>query len=103
MEDTGFLKNDSSKIRLELIEPEFIEGLGKILTLGAQKYGTNNWKEASDIENIERIKGALLRHTMSYLKGEKLDPESQESHLYHIGCNLMFLDYFDRTTQTTKE
>lgn len=103
MKDTSFLKNDSSKIRLELIEPEFIEGIGKILTLGAQKYKANNWKKASNTENIERIKGALLRHTMSYLKGEKLDPESQESHLYHIGCNLMFLDYFDRTNQTIKE
>lgn len=93
---TQFLKNDSEKIRLELLEPAFIEGIGKIITFGAKKYEANNWKKASSEENIERIKGSLLRHTMSYLKGERLDPESGESHLYHIGCNLMFLDYFDR-------
>ena len=94
--ETQFLKNDSSKVRLELIEPEFIEGIGRILTFGAQKYEAHNWKKASSSDNIERIKGSLLRHTMSYLKGEKTDPESHESHLYHICCNLMFLDYFDR-------
>lgn len=91
-----FMKNDSQKLRLELLEPEFIEGIGKIITFGAQKYEADNWKKASNPENIKRIKGSLLRHTFSYLKGEKVDPESGESHLYHIGCNLMFLDYFDR-------
>lgn len=91
-----FQKHDSSKLRLELIEPEFIEGLGKILTFGAEKYEADNWKLAYSDSDIQRIKGSLLRHTFSYLKGEKLDPETKESHLYHIACNLMFLDYFDR-------
>lgn len=92
----NFLKNDLGKIRLELIEPEFIEGIGKIVTFGANKYAAHNWKNAKDEESIERIKGALLRHTLNYLKNEKIDLETGESHLYHIACNLMFLDYFDR-------
>lgn len=90
-----FTKLDTNKNRLELIEPEFILGIGRIVTFGAIKYDAHNWQKA-DAEGVERIKGAMLRHTMAYMSGEKLDPETKESHLYHIGCNLMFLDYFDR-------
>lgn len=92
----GFQKADGAKNMLELIQPEFVEGLGRILTGGAIKYAPNNWKKANNPEGIERIKGALLRHTYSYLGGEKLDPDTKESHLYHITCNLMFLDYCER-------
>lgn len=92
---TTFQKLDAAKNRLELIQPEFIEGLGRILSYGADKYEANNWKLMKP-EDVERVKGATLRHLMSYLKGDKLDPETNESHLYHIECNLMFLDYFDR-------
>jgi len=90
-----FMKADGGKPRLELLEPKFLIGIGEILTFGAEKYGPNNWKQGST-DDIDRIRGALLRHLMSYLDGEKLDPETGKSHLYHIGCNTMFLDHFDR-------
>lgn len=94
-EEDSFKKADGGKPRLELLDPVFITGIGKILTFGADKYGANNWQSATP-EDVERVKGALLRHLMSYLGGEKLDPETGEPHLYHIGCNTMFLDYHDR-------
>ena len=90
-----FQKKDSGKNRLELIEPNFIEGLGSVLTFGANKYEANNWKLMST-GDVERIKGSLLRHTMSYLKGDEIDEETGFPQLYHMACNLMFLDYFDR-------
>lgn len=91
-----FKKFDGKKNRLELIEPEFIEGLGRILSFGADKYEAHNWKLASSDEDQNRIYGALLRHLVAYHKGEKVDQETGESHLYHACCNLMFLDYQDR-------
>jgi hypothetical protein len=94
--DEQFTKADQSKNRLELIEPEFIKGLGRIVSFGAAKYSAENWKKAEP-EDIDRIKGALLRHIMDYMSGDKIDQETGESHLYHAACNLMFLDYFDRT------
>lgn len=97
-----FTKHDSVKNRLELIEPKFIEGIGKIVTFGAEKYSAHNWKKAGE-DDIERIKGALLRHILAYLGGQELDPETGESHLYHAACNLMFLDYFDRNKIRTGE
>ena len=93
VKDDEFMKDDGNKNRLELIEPAFIKGLGKVLTLGAEKYDTDNWKKVDD---KGRYKGAMLRHVMAYLDGEERDPETGLSHLYHAQCNMMFLDYFDR-------
>ncbi len=90
-----FTKHDVKKNRVELIEPSFIAGIGWVLTFGAEKYGVNNWKLASD-EDIERVKGALMRHLLAYMDGELIDPESGKPHLWHIGTNTMFLDYYER-------
>ena len=90
-----FTKFDTEKNRLELLEPEFILGVGRIITYGAKKYSAHNWKKAKP-EDVERIKGALLRHMLAYLNGELIDDETCESHLYHASCCAMFLDYFDR-------
>ena len=87
-------KDDQEKNRLDLIEPEFIEGVGKVLTFGADKYEPNNWQKVEDAEN--RYYAAAMRHLMAWRKGEKTDPESGLSHLYHVACNIMFLQYFER-------
>lgn len=87
-------KNDQEKNRLDLIEPEFIEGVGKVLTFGADKYEPNNWQKVDDAEN--RYYAAAMRHLMAWRKGEKTDPESGISHLFHVACNIMFLQYFER-------
>jgi len=96
-----FKKQDGEKTQLELIEPEFIMGLGDVLTFGAMKYAPRNWQRAKP-KDIERIKGAMLRHQMAYMSGELTDPETGLSHLYHITCNAMFLDYFDRMLAKVK-
>jgi len=60
-ETATFIKHDEVKNRLELREPKFIQGVGNIITFGATKYSANNWKNAKE-DDVERIKGALLRH-----------------------------------------
>ena len=87
-------KDDQEKNRLDLIEPEFIEGVGKVLTFGADKYEPNNWQKVEDAE--DRYYAAALRHLIAWRKGEKTDPESGLSHLYHVACNIMFLQHFER-------
>lgn len=88
------MKFDADKPRMDLIEPEFLEGLAKVLTLGASKYAPNSWK--TDVSEPERrYYAAALRHLLAWKKGEKTDHESGLSHLYHAACNLMFLGYFD--------
>ena len=88
------MKNDQEKNRLDLIEPEFIESVGQVLTFGAQKYEPNNWQKVEDAEN--RYYAAAMRHLMSWRRGEKIDPESGLNHLDHVACNIMFLQHFDR-------
>lgn len=86
-------KNDEDKNRLDLIEPEFIEGVGEVLTFGAKKYEPNNWQNVDDAQ--DRYYAALLRHLFAWRKGEKNDEESGLSHLKHAATNLMFLLHFE--------
>lgn len=89
------MKFDNNKPRMDLIEPEFLEGIAKVLTLGASKYAPDSWKtQVSEPER--RYYAAALRHLVAWKKGEKTDPESGLSHIYHAACNLMFLEYFER-------
>jgi len=93
-----FNKADDGKSRVDLIESKFILGIGHVLGEGAIEYGENNWKNAS-VEDIKRIRASLMRHTLAVLDGEVIDKKSGKPHTYHIGCNAMFLDYFDRMAQ----
>lgn len=86
-------KDDTGKNRLDLIEPEFIESVGKVLTFGASKYEPNNWQNVED--GKDRYYAAALRHLMAYRRGEVTDPESGLSHLEHAACNIMFLLHFE--------
>ena len=88
-----FKKADDGKLMLSLIEPRFIKGTAKVLTMGAKKYEIDNWKLCDD---RQRYEDALLRHIYDYLQGKKIDKESGVSHLYYASCNLMFLDFLDR-------
>lgn len=86
-------KNDGGKARFDLVEPLFEEAVAEILTLGAEEYGENSWKDVPN--GVNRYYAALRRHICSWRKGEKADPETGESHLMHAACNLMFLYHFD--------
>ena len=92
---SDLLKYDSGKPMASLVEPEFILGMAKVMTKGAEKYAIDNWKQGHSEEDIRRYKDALMRHILAYLSGEKNDPETGLSHAYHASCNLMFLNYFE--------
>ena len=79
-------KNDTGKLRYDLLDPLFLEGIVKVLTQGAEEYCDTNYINVED----HRYHAAILRHFNSYRQGEFVDPDSGELHLYHIGANLMF-------------
>lgn len=83
----GAMKFDQEKVRVELLDPEWMEGVGRVLTFGAQKYAADNWRKGL---STRRLVGACLRHLFAFLRGEDLDPESGLSHLLHASCCLMF-------------
>ena len=92
IDPTQFIKLDTGKRRLSLLEPHFILSVGDVITFGAQKYAPNNWQLCED---TSRYKDALLRHIYAYLSGERYDQETGIEHIAHASCNLMFLQYFD--------
>lgn len=81
-------KYDEGKNRLDLIPPEIIEAIGRILTLGAVKYAPHNWQKGI---SYEKVYGAMQRHLQAFWRGENLDSESRLSHLWHAACNIAFL------------
>jgi hypothetical protein len=87
-------KSNKDKLKMSLVEPEFIEEIAKVLTDASKKYDDDSWKNVEDAE--KKYKDALLRHTMQYLKGIETDNESGLPHLSHMATNIMFLAYFSR-------
>lgn len=81
-------KYDMDKNRVDLLDPEWMEGVGQVLTFGAKKYAANNWRGGI---LHSRLVGACLRHVFAFLRGEANDAESGLSHLLHASCCLMFL------------
>lgn len=96
----SFLKFDKGKPRYDLLLPEFEEECAKVLALGAEKYGDNNWQKAEKDEALARYYAALRRHIGAFRRGERLDPETGLHHLAHAFCNLQFLYYFDSCTRS---
>lgn len=97
MSKEKFIKDDSGKPMVSLVETDFIIGMADVMTVGAAKYAIDNWKLGSSKDDIRRYKDALLRHTLAYTGGEINDPETGLSHAYHAACNLMFLEHFQQT------
>lgn len=88
------IKYDQDKPRYSLLDPEFTEGIVKVLTEGAKTYGDYNWQKVEPF--TDRYVSALERHIAAWRKGERLDKDTGLSHLYHAACNLYFLDWKDR-------
>ena len=87
-----FKKADDGKLQWSLMPFEQLEDVVRVLMNGAKKYACDNWKKCDD---MNRYKDALMRHVVSYVKGEKNDPEDNLSHLAHAICNCLFLQWFD--------
>lgn len=84
------MKFDDNKSRVDLIDPEFLEGLGNVLRFGANKYTAHNWRGGI---KYSRLLGAALRHLLALAKREDTDPESGLGHVFHVACCIMFLSW----------
>ncbi|MCH7568431.1 MAG: hypothetical protein IIA87_03335 [Nanoarchaeota archaeon] len=87
------IKFDKDKLRYDLIAPEGIEGLAKVLTFGMKKYDERNWEKGM---KWGRVFAALMRHLWSWWRGSKGDEESKYSHLDHAACCIHFLQTYEK-------
>ena len=85
---SGALKADGNKNQLDLLPIRAIEQVGLVMTYGALKYDANNWRGGM---SYSRLIGATLRHIFAFMRNEKIDPDTNLSHLSHSATNLLFL------------
>lgn len=85
---TGGVKFDQGKARYDLLPPEGAKAVATILEFGARKYAARNWEQGMD---WSRPFSAMQRHLWAWWEGEKADPDSGYSHLWHAATNLFFL------------
>ena len=61
------------KPRYDLIWLPGLRRLAELMARGAMKYGDRNWEQASTVEEMDRFKASLLRHTYQYLEGDRTE------------------------------
>jgi len=77
---------------MNLLPPEGLSEVSKVLTFGATKYGAHNWRSGLQ---YSRLLSASMRHINAFNGGVDIDPESGISHLAHAACNLLMLIEFE--------
>lgn len=87
-------KYGSGRPRLDLLTLEALEEIARAAEYGTRKYAAWDWLDNA-MPWADRAR-AVISHTMKWLGGENLDPESGLSHLAHAGCNIMFLLTYEK-------
>jgi len=85
------MKYDQDKPNISLIPAEFIEEIAKVFTIGAKKYGDNNWRKDLDDTTYSRTYSSIQRHLLAFQRGEDMDPESELPHLSHAATQICIL------------
>lgn len=86
------LRYDQGKNRLDLIPAEWEWELGRVTSFGTTKYPARNWEMGMD---WGKVAGPARRHLNKFLRGERIDEESQCHHLALAAWNLLALMSYD--------
>lgn len=78
---------------MEVLGSDFAEAM-HVLDYGRRKYAAWNWAKGMQ---WSVCLGCAVRHILSILRGEKVDPESGRNHAGHVMCNIIFLLTFIRS------
>lgn len=86
-------KKDAGKLELTLVPRQMFRHIARVRMYAVhEKYKhkpSDSWKEVE----IERYRDAAFRHWLAYLDDPHgVDDESGLPHLWHLECNLAFLD-----------
>ena len=97
--ETG-MRFNAGKLRYDLLPPDAIEELTKVMTMGAEKYAPRNWEKGF---NWMDCYASMARHQMAWLLGEDRDPESGHLHMAHVMWNAMAITAFMRRGKGTDD
>ena len=84
----GGRKDDTEKLRYDLIPPRPLEALAQVYTVGAAKYEDRNWEKGYA---WSLSYAALQRHLHAFWGGEDIDPETGSHHLAAAGFHVLAL------------
>ena len=82
------------KIRHDLIPPWVIDEIAKVYTYGTIKYDDDNWRKG--LRWKKHVIGPLHRHLNKWLRGEKIDTESNCHHLAMVIWQCMALMIYEK-------
>lgn len=84
-------KDDKDKPQLQdlfrFIPAAALGAVAEVMSHGAEKYGERNWED--DGLSIQRIQGAVLRHTHQRLRGDLIDDDSGLLHSAHAAASAL--------------
>jgi 5'(3')-deoxyribonucleotidase len=80
---------NEGKPRTDLLPVFAMEQMIKVLTIGAEKYGDDNWRNG--MSWTKSPLASLLRHIFAFINGEDLDSETRLLHMAHAMCNCAFI------------
>jgi hypothetical protein len=83
-------KHDQGKQPIHMIPEDAILGMAEAFAYGAKKYNRFNYKNGLD---YTRLTDSLMRHTLAFLKGEDIDPESGLHHTKLMLANTAMLEF----------
>jgi hypothetical protein len=82
-------KHDAGKLRPSLLPKRALERVIRVLEYGAVKYGEENWRFVDNAQR--RYLDAALRHLLNVDCETWPNAESNESHIAHAACCLLFM------------
>jgi hypothetical protein len=85
-------------VRMDLLYGDFLIEMGKIMSVGARKYGENNWRKPG-LDGDKSGANHALCHLMEYLENKPNDYGPREMHLAQVAVNAMFEFYHYRLRQ----
>lgn len=96
-------RSNAGKSPMNLVEPEFMLGVGYVMGEGAKKYAVDNWKRSLNTtkhdEWVQTCHACMMRHALAAQMGEEYDQETGLSHMYHVATNAMFIDFYNRNKE----
>jgi len=81
-------KDDSGKLRYDLLPMHAEKLLATVLSHGAEKYTPRNWEQGIA---WSRVYAALRRHLAAWWQGEDVDADSKLPTIGHVLCCVVFL------------
>lgn len=79
------IKLDTGKVRTDLVPMRAHWEMCRVLTVGCDRYGANNWRKVVGWK--WRYIGAGLRHVFQFMMGKRIDDEGPNpTNLHHLAC-----------------